>query len=101
MKHIIVASCAVGCLWYGSVGSRAQAQSDLRTIFQIGKQDRSFTEFGRSRNPGKSVVYEIGKSSPGADWFAYQPGSLDYQVGRSTREQSWVENKPGSSGDLA
>src|ERR1700723_3752453 len=101
IEHIIVAFCVVGSLWYGFVGTRAQAQRDERTIFQIGKRDRSFSEFAKSRKPGKPVVYETGKSSPGADWFAYQPGSLDYQVGRSTREQSWVENKPGSSGDLA
>jgi alpha-mannosidase len=73
----------------------------VRTIFQIGKRDRSSTEFSRERKPGSSVVYQVGGSSSGKDWYAYQPGSFDYQVGSSTRKKSWVDYQPGSSGALS
>jgi alpha-mannosidase len=101
LNSIVVVFGVAGSLWCGFASNRAQAQGDVRTIFQIGKRDQSFTEFARKRNPGAPVVYDVGRSTPGADWFAYQPGLFDYQVAPSTREASWVENKSPSSGNLA
>ena len=95
-KSVFVVFFIIG---FGLGGSSALGEQ--RTIFQIGKRDHSFTEFSRNRSAGNPVVYEVGKSAPASDWYAYQPGSLDYQVGASTREKSWVDYEPGSSGKFS
>src|SRR5207249_11210841 len=95
--HVAVACIALELCLLGLVQARGQGHE----IFQIGKQDHSFAEFARERKPGSPVVYQAGKSSPAADWYAYQPGSFDYEVGRSTREQDRTVMHPGSEGDLA
>lgn len=95
---LILVGCAALEL---SLLAPAQAQVQGQEIFQIGKQDHSFTEFARERKPGAAVLYQVGESLPAQDWYAYQPGTFDYEVGRSTREQDWTTIHPGSEGDLA
>lgn len=59
-----------------SGGLEAWARARSQTIFQIGKQDRSFQEFA-SDGDSQSVLYRVGESSPAKDWRAYQPGAFD------------------------
>ena len=49
-----------------------------KTVFRIGKKDRSYAEFKQHWRQTQSVVYEVGTSSPSRDWPAYQPGAFDY-----------------------
>src|SRR5690348_5951155 len=95
--HLLLACVA---LELGQIGLR-QAWGQGQMIFQIGQEDRSFTEFARERNAGKPVVYQAGKSSPSKDWYAYQPGSFEYEVGRSTREHDWTVMHPGLDAGIA
>ena len=69
-------------------------------VFSIGKKDNSFSEFVREKKTGHPVVYRVGESAPGKDWYAYQPGTFDYQVGRSTMQQDWTAVNPGSNDHL-
>lgn len=78
----------------GLIGPR-EARAEWREIFQIGRSDKSFTEFARDRKAGTPVVYRVGTSSPGQDWYSYQPGTFDDEVGRSSREEDWTLMHPG------
>ena len=98
MHHRNLIALAFFALISFNMGFAAEAP---KTIFQIGKQDHAFTEFPRDRVYARPVAYQVGKSLPGVDWLAYQPGSFDYQVAPSTREHSWVENRPASAALLS
>jgi alpha-mannosidase len=61
-----------------------------RTVWQIGKFDHSSAEFnhaapGAGRRGGRTsqgpLVYVVGKSTPQADWPAFQPGSSNRKAG--------------------
>jgi hypothetical protein len=64
-----------------------------KRIFEIGAQDKRFTEFKRNWEQGRSVRYRVGSSTPENDWPAYHPGTFDTLVSRSTMQQDWTEVK--------
>ncbi|MBS1850314.1 MAG: hypothetical protein JST79_05340 [Acidobacteria bacterium] len=64
--------CVLYLVWAGGLSAWAGS----RTIFQIGKQDRSFQEFGLEQD-SEHILYRAGQSLPGKDWRAYQPGAYD------------------------
>ena len=62
------------------------------TIWQIGNFDKSSREFARDvsptrggaldySNPDDDPVYVIGKSQPGKNWLAFQPGTSNGRAG--------------------
>ncbi|MEJ0087274.1 MAG: polysaccharide lyase family protein [Pseudomonadota bacterium] len=81
----------------------ALAGADVRAaeIFRLGKQDGLFTEFLRhlSVDGERAVIYDVGRSTPQADWPYFQEGSFDRQVSPSTMKYDWVDMKPGAEPD--
>ena len=69
-----------------------RARDEIR-ILTIGHQDRSFSEFSRTIDVSKAVVYRA-NTSTSADWPAYHPANFDAVVGRSTMERDWTEVPP-------
>ncbi len=66
--------------------TNSHASSDGKTLWQIGTFDYSPFEFSHGRQgprrfPEGELVYVIGKSNPGKDWPAFQPGSTNGQAG--------------------
>jgi len=72
----------IACLLACGLNLRAAST----TIWQIGNFDKSSREFARGvsptrggaldySNPADDPVYVIGKSQPGKNWLAYQPGT--------------------------
>jgi hypothetical protein len=76
------------CLFVCALYSRAAST----TIWQIGNFDKSSREFSQGvspthggpidySNPADDPVYVIGKSQPGKNWLAFQPGSSNGKAG--------------------
>lgn len=71
-------------LWGASAASAGEV-----VVWQIGKPDRSWTEFAIAGNHSafperfgaKPVVFEVGKSDPARDWPFIQPGPIDSWAG--------------------
>src|SRR6188768_2415467 len=93
-------SCKQGCTMLSRVAAligilvsttgvlEPRARDEIR-IVTIGRQDRSFVEFSRTRDVTSAVVYRAGTSTS-ADWPAYHPGTFDAIVGRSTMDRDWT-----------
>ena len=85
---------ALACVVITTIaGVSGAPEPDERQIFAIGRRDRSFTEFSRTRDGQTPIVYSVG-ASQAADWPAYHPGTFDMVVGRSTMERDWTEVQP-------
>ncbi len=78
----------VVCIFACALNSRAAST----TIWQIGDFDKSSREFASGvsptrggpldySNPADDPVYIIGKSQPGKNWLAFQPGSSNGKAG--------------------
>ena len=76
------------CIFVCALHSRAAST----TIWQIGDFDKSSREFAHGvsptlggpleySNPADDPVYVIGKSQPGKNWLAFQPGSSNGKAG--------------------
>ena len=58
--------------------ARASAPQDAwQSVWKIGTFDQSSAEFQSGKAPTPATPYIIGKSVPGKDWFAFQPGSAN------------------------
>ena len=68
-------------LLFSSLPAWAQAQK----LWQVGTFDESSLEFRAGgidySNPAQDPVFTVGKSDPGRDWYAYQPGSGNGRAG--------------------
>lgn len=64
-------------------GYAARASQQNNQVFEIGKFDRSSTEFS-SASPAAPVDYVVGTSSASRDWYAEQPAVLSTSRGTAT-----------------
>ena len=85
----VLGSLATACACIGASAHAAAIQ-----VFQIGKPDKSFLEFGQDQISVAPRVFQAGSDAPTNVWNAYQPGSFDCQIGSATREQSWLSITP-------
>jgi hypothetical protein len=77
----MVVLAAVSCLLFFSRPVSAQVQK----LWQVGTFDESSQEFRGGgidySSPAADPVFTVGKSDPGKDWYAYQPGSGNGRAG--------------------
>lgn len=80
---VLVPFCSMILLFSCSFSTTVQAAS--QKLWQVGTFDESSLEFKAEgidySNPAQDPVFNVGKSDPAKDWYAYQPGSGNGKAG--------------------